>query len=170
MSESNAPLMPLSEPPWLNGAPSPYYDDSHRKLQAACREFIGHNLNRHALDWETAEEVPADLYRTFVEGGFVLPSLPAPLPVEWLHRVGITHMPGGIPVEDWTSVHGMIYADEVSMPGGGSCLGRHRAQLTGRAISTDEPRWSCRPLWCHHHRHGLWSPAPPTLREPSAAG
>ena len=113
MAEAKAPLVPLSEPPWLNGAPSPYYDDSHRKLQAECREFIHENLGRHALDWETAEDVPSTLFGTFAKGNFLLPSLPAPLPVDWLHRVGVTHMPGGIPVEKWTSIHGMIYADEV---------------------------------------------------------
>ena len=113
-SEQVPPVpVPLSEPPWLTGAPSPYYDDSHRRLQRACRDFIGKNLTRHALEWETAEDVPSHVFGDFAKGNFLLPSLPAPLPVEWLHRVGVTHMPGNIPVEEWTSLHGMIYADEV---------------------------------------------------------
>lgn len=114
MSAADASFVPMAEPPWLAGAPSPYYDDSHRRLQAACREFIGHNMSRHALEWETAEDVPEDLYGTFAKGNFLLPSLPAPLPVEWLHRLGVTHMPGNVPVEKWTSLHTMIYSDEVS--------------------------------------------------------
>merc|ERR1712000_525920 len=84
-----APIIPLSEPPWLSGAPSPYYDDSHRRVQAACREFIHENLGRHALEWETAEGVPSHVYGTFAKAGYLLPSLPCPLPVEWLKKVGV---------------------------------------------------------------------------------
>lgn len=105
--------VPLAEPPWLNGAPSPYYDDSHRRLQAAARAFIDEHLSRHAMEWETAEDVPSHVYGQFAKGNFLLGALPAPLPVEILKRIGITHMPGDIPVEEWTSLHGMVYADEV---------------------------------------------------------
>ncbi|KAF4124626.1 hypothetical protein GMORB2_5292 [Geosmithia morbida] len=116
-NDTPPPIVPLSEPPWLNGSPSPYYDSSHHRLQSACRDFIGRNLNRHALEWETAEDVPAHVYADFARGNFILPALPCPLPVEWLRRVGVTRMPGDIPVEEWTSVHGMIYADEMSRAG-----------------------------------------------------
>lgn len=112
MSDSGVAI-PLSEPPWLNGLPSPYYDDSHHRLQRECREFITKNLTQYAMEWETAEEVPDDLYTNFARGNFLVPALPAPLPVEWLKKLGVTHMPGNVPVEKWTYMHGMIYADEV---------------------------------------------------------
>lgn len=115
MSDTGPPV-PLSEPPWLNGLPSPYYDDSHRRLQRESRDFITKNLSQYAMEWETSEEVPEDLYATFARGNFILPSLPAPLPVEWLKKLGVTHMPGNVPVEEWTYMHGMIYADEVWKP------------------------------------------------------
>lgn len=106
-------VVPFSEPPWLRGLPSPYHDDSHRTLQRECRKFIDENLNRNALEWETAEEVPPHVYSKFAEGNFILPALPSPLPVQWLNRLNITQMPGDIPVENWDALHGMIYTDEV---------------------------------------------------------
>lgn len=112
MSDSKV-TVPLSEPPWLSGLPSPYYNDSHRRLQRVCHEFIGEHLIKHALEWETAEEVPSHVFGEFAKANMLLPSLPAPLPVEWLRRVGITEMPGGIPVEKWDAFHMMIYTDEV---------------------------------------------------------
>lgn len=126
-----APIIPLSEPPWLSGAPSPYYNESHRRVQAACREFIHENLGRNALEWETAEDVPPHVYGTFAKAGFLLPALPCPLPVEWLKKVGVTHMPGKVPVEEWTSLHGMIYADEMSRAG---LAGPAGALTTGMAF------------------------------------
>ncbi|KAI6785512.1 Long-chain specific acyl-CoA dehydrogenase-like protein [Emericellopsis cladophorae] len=124
-------ITPLSEPPWLSGAPSPYYDDSHRRLQAACRQFIGDNLSRHALEWETAEEVPPHVFGVFAENNYLIPALPAPLPVEWLKRIGITKMPGDVPVEQWTYIHSMIYGDEMSRAG---LAGPGAAITTGMAF------------------------------------
>lgn len=43
---------PLSEPPWLCGHLSPYYDESHRKWQRFCREFISKELNENAQKWD----------------------------------------------------------------------------------------------------------------------
>ncbi|RSL76739.1 Acyl-CoA dehydrogenase apdG [Fusarium floridanum] len=116
MSPPNSHI-PFAEPPWLKGAPSPYFNESHRKFQSACRKFVDENLNEHALEWETAEEVPPDLFDIFARGNFILPALPAPLPVEWLNRLGITHMPGQVPVEEWDALHTLIYADEMSRSG-----------------------------------------------------
>ncbi|KAH7231407.1 long-chain specific acyl-CoA dehydrogenase [Fusarium redolens] len=94
--------VPFADPPWLRGAPSPYFNASHRRFQAACRQFVDENLNKNALDWETAEEVLSNLFEVFAKGNFILPSLPAPLPV---------------PVEEWDTLHTMIYADEMSRSG-----------------------------------------------------
>uniref|UniRef100_A0A8H7TSZ4 Acyl-CoA dehydrogenase/oxidase N-terminal domain-containing protein n=1 Tax=Bionectria ochroleuca TaxID=29856 RepID=A0A8H7TSZ4_BIOOC len=109
--------VPFAEPPWLNGIPSPYFDESHKRVQAACRDFIGRTLSQHAFEWETAEDVPPHVFGEFAKANFLVPALPAPLPAEWLRRVGITHMPGGIPVEDWNYLHALIYADEMSQSG-----------------------------------------------------
>ncbi|KAF4911345.1 Acyl-CoA dehydrogenase apdG [Colletotrichum viniferum] len=109
--------IPFADPPWLRGLPSPYFNDSHKRFQVACRKFIDENLNKYALEWETSEEVPPNVFKTFADGNFLLPALPAPLPVEWLRKLGVTHMPGQVPIEEWDYLHTMIYSDEMSRSG-----------------------------------------------------
>jgi acyl-CoA dehydrogenase len=89
------------------------FNESHHRLQRECQEFIGEHLGKNALDWETAENMPSHVFDDFARANFILPALPAPLPVAWLKRLGIHKMPGGIPVEEWNALHGMIYCDEV---------------------------------------------------------
>jgi acyl-CoA dehydrogenase len=50
--------VPFAEPPWLNGLPSAYYNDSHRKWQKTCREFVDRVMMPYAGDWEAAGDVP----------------------------------------------------------------------------------------------------------------
>lgn len=114
---TTATPVPFSEPPWLCNLPSPYYNESHRKWQKTCRAFIDENLVKHALEWERAETVPEDVFRTFAEANFLIPNLPAPLPVDWLKRLGIHEMPGGLKVEDWDYIHTAIYVDEMARSG-----------------------------------------------------
>lgn len=110
---ANKTPVPFSEPPWLMGLPSPYYNESHRKWQRTCRAFIEENLTKHAMEWEREEVVPDEVFQKFAAGNFLIPCLPAPLPVKWLKKLGIHEMPGGLKVEDWDYIHTGIYTDEV---------------------------------------------------------
>ncbi|KLP10418.1 hypothetical protein CEK26_012447 [Fusarium fujikuroi] len=112
-----APQIPLAEPSWLRDLPSPFYKESHFRFQRACRAFISENLHKHAIEWERNGDVPEDLFATFVKGNFVLPALPAPLPVKWLRQLGINEMPGGVALEEWDTLHCMIYSDEMNRSG-----------------------------------------------------
>lgn len=114
MTEISA--IPFSEPPWLQGLPSPYYNESHRAWQRTCRAFIGNNLIKHAVEWENEGTLPDSVFETFAEHNFLIPSLPAPLPIKWLKRLGIMEVPGGIKIEDYDYVHNSIYLDEVRNP------------------------------------------------------
>ena len=111
--------VPFSEPPWLCGVPSPYYNDSHRQWQRACREFVDRHLNNYALDWERAEEVPSHVYGDFAATHMLIPTLPAPLPVAWLRKLGIETLPGGLRVDDFDYFHGAIYGHEMARSGTG---------------------------------------------------
>jgi acyl-CoA dehydrogenase len=109
----NRPI-PFSEPPYLCGLPSPYYTESHLKWQKACREFIDRELIQNALEWDTNETLPESVFQRFAEANMLIPSLPAPLPVEWLKKLGIHELLGVLKVEDFDYLHGLIYGDEVT--------------------------------------------------------
>ncbi|KAH7130777.1 short-chain specific acyl-CoA dehydrogenase mitochondrial precursor [Dendryphion nanum] len=114
---TSTPIVPFSEPPYLAGLPSPYYKPTHLAWQKACREFIQKNLIENALEWDTEETVPEHVFETFAKAGMLLPSLPAPLPVEWLKRLGIHELLGVVKVEDFDYIHTMIYTDEMARSG-----------------------------------------------------
>ncbi|BDD60216.1 hypothetical protein MPDQ_002811 [Monascus purpureus] len=108
--------IPFSEPPYLRGLPSPYYTDGHRRFQKACRKFLWENLLQHALEWEKQGTVPEHVFRIFCEHNMLLPNLPAPLPVDWLKRLGI-HDILGVKIEEWDYLHTGIYCDELARSG-----------------------------------------------------
>lgn len=109
--------VPFSEPPWLLGLPSPIFKETHRKWQTDVRAFVEKNLMKDAMEWEKAEAVPASLFETFAKANMLIPCLPAPLPVAWLKRLGIHELLGGLKVEDFDYLHGLIYADEMARTG-----------------------------------------------------
>ena len=112
--------IPFSEPPYLAGLPSPYYKETHIKWQKACRAFVQENLIDRALEWDTIETLPESVFEKFAAVGMLIPSLPAPLPVEWLKRLGIHELLDVLKVEDFDYIHTMIYCDEVGhAPRGG---------------------------------------------------
>lgn len=108
-----APIIPFSEPPYLAGLPSPYYSSSHLSWQKACRAFLQENFIEHAMDWEREGDVPPEVFRKFAAANMLVPSLPAPLPVQWLKRLGVHDILGVVKVEDWDYLHTAIFADEV---------------------------------------------------------
>ena len=113
---SSQPIIPFSEPPYLQGLPSPYYKATHLKWQKACRAFVDEHLHAHAMEWEREETVPEHVFGIFAKANMLIPNLPAPLPVEWLKRVGINDILG-TPVEEWDYLHTGIYLDEMSRSG-----------------------------------------------------
>ncbi|KAK6358943.1 hypothetical protein TWF696_000117 [Orbilia brochopaga] len=119
------PTIPFSEPPYLAGLPSPYYNASHHAWQKHCRSFISKQF-ADCLVWEDAGEVPDDLYKNFAEGNMLIPALPAPLPVKQLKEAGIHELPGGLKVEDFDAFHNVVYGDEMTRIG----LGGPSASIT----------------------------------------
>ena len=109
--------IPFSEPPYLCGLPSPYYKDTHLRWQKVCRQFVTENLNHHAMEWEREETVPAHVFETFAKANMLIPTLPAPLPVEWLKKLGIHDILGAVKVEEWDYIHTAIFCDEMSRSG-----------------------------------------------------
>jgi acyl-CoA dehydrogenase len=132
------------------GLPSAYYNDSHRKWQKTCRALVDELLMVEGGEWERAGDVPGtlsplplhktpslktnnpeSLYQKFAAANFLIPNLSAPLPIKWLHKLGITHLPGGLAVEDFDYLHTLIYVDEMARTGS---LGPSGAITTGIAF------------------------------------
>ncbi|KAI0105336.1 putative acyl-CoA dehydrogenase [Nemania sp. FL0031] len=109
--------IPFSEPSWLMGLPSALYTDSHRRFQKAIRPFIQKHLLDHAVEWDKSETVPEHVYQDFAKANMLLPVLPAPLPIDWLKRLGIHELLGGIKVEDFDYMHVLIFNDEMARAG-----------------------------------------------------
>lgn len=112
MATNSPNPLPFSEPPYLRGLPSPYYTKSHLEFQKKCRAFLYENLHANALDYEREGFVPEHVFETFAKHNMILPNLPAPLPVQWLKKLGINDILG-VKVEDWDYIHTGIYTDEV---------------------------------------------------------
>ncbi|KAI1502188.1 putative acyl-CoA dehydrogenase [Biscogniauxia marginata] len=112
----SAPV-PFSDPPWLMGLPLPYFNESHRKWQQAIRPFIKKHLLDHAIEWDKEETVPDHVFADFAKANMLIPSLPAPLPAEWLKRLGIHELLGGLRVEDFDYLHSLIFTDEMARTG-----------------------------------------------------
>ncbi|EXJ71396.1 uncharacterized protein A1O5_05203 [Cladophialophora psammophila CBS 110553] len=106
-------LTPFAEAPWLLDIPSPFYTDSHRAWQKACRGFINKHLSEHGLRWVKEGTVPLDLHRTFAEAGMLIPCLPAPLPLQRLKQLGIHELLGVLKLEDYDYFHFLIYVAEL---------------------------------------------------------
>ncbi|RSL99259.1 Acyl-CoA dehydrogenase apdG [Fusarium ambrosium] len=116
---SSSVPVPFSEPPWLIGLPSPYYNESHISWQKACRAFVDEHLAPFALEWETAGDVPSHVFTTFSKYNMLIPNLPAPLPVEMLRSLGINELIGGLKVEEFDYFHFAIYINEMRRVGVG---------------------------------------------------
>ncbi|KAH0533888.1 hypothetical protein FGG08_007495 [Glutinoglossum americanum] len=125
------PPLPFSEPPHLSSLPSPIFTPSHLRFRAAIQPFISENLNQHALDWESSGHVPESVFAKFASANMLIPALPAPLPVEWLRRLGLGTLMGGVDVEEFDGLHGLVYGDEMARSG---VLGPAASLTTGIAF------------------------------------
>lgn len=155
--------IPFSEPPYLAGLPSAYYARSHLQWQKACRSWLDEHFTQHCMDWERNEEVPEHVFQDFSRAHMLLPSLPAPLPVAWLKKLGIHDILGIVKVEDWDYLHTAIFCDEViSLEDGQKTV--HAADA-----AADGQKWTRWPVGFDHHRHGVRRPTAVEIREYAAA-
>lgn len=116
MAKNPLTVVPFSDPPYLLGLPSPFYQEKHLKFQKACRAWMDEHFTPFHLEWENAGNLPTDLFDKFNKFNMLLPNLPSPLPVKELHAVGIKDILG-TKIEDWDYVHSGIWIDEANRSG-----------------------------------------------------
>ncbi|KAI1868924.1 hypothetical protein JX265_006903 [Neoarthrinium moseri] len=98
--------LPWAEPAWHGALESPYYNDSHRKLQAYARKYIDENIIPHALEWEAQGDCPESARTSYLKSGLSL------LDVPMEYRPADFRTVAGIPVDRLDVFHQLILTDE----------------------------------------------------------
>lgn len=101
-------LTPWSEPAWAHGIPSPYYNDSHKRLRDSLRSYIDTNVLPYALDWEASGSPPREEQLKWARSGFCFADIPAK------HRPAGIPGPADIPVEQLDVFHALVSTDETA--------------------------------------------------------
>lgn len=113
--DDSTPQLPWAEPAWLTSLESPYYNESHRRLQAYARNYINQHILPHSLKWEQDGDCPEAAKAHFVNSG--LASSFASVPAQY--RPPGFESVAGIPAEELDVFHGMILSDEGARVEGG---------------------------------------------------
>lgn len=106
-------LAPWSEPAWSHGIPSPYYNESHRKLRDWIRKYINENVLPYHLEWEAAGGAPEEARLEWAKSGMAFAD------VSKQYRPSDIPGPAGIPIEKMDVFHLLISTDETSRVEGG---------------------------------------------------
>lgn len=129
--------LPYAEAPWARGCPSPYYNDSHRRLRHAMRTWVEkvrvlihskvcatrtgdltveQHLIPHVHEWEESESLPHSLYKQAADDGLLMPMASgASIRENWKGKYRII---GDVPADEWDGFHDLIIHDEFGRVGG----------------------------------------------------
>lgn len=100
----------LSEPQWHYSA-SPYYNDSHFKLQAWARNIVN-DLMPYIGEWDRSGKAPPDIYKKFSAIGYLAGLTGTGWPKE-----SPVAPPVGILPQDFDAFHELILSDELARIG-----------------------------------------------------
>lgn len=106
--------LPWAEPAWVSSLESPYYNETHKRLQAHARQYIDRNIFAQNLKWEQDGDCPDAVKEDFIKSGLAFADIPTQYrPPGFLKAVA------GITPEKLDIFHAMILADEVARIEGG---------------------------------------------------
>lgn len=111
MASAITPL--YSEPLYLTRFASPYYQDSHYRLQRELREYVDKHIKPFCDDWETNGHVPPEVLARHAELGYAAVSI-YPLAAEYLDG---QRLPANIKSSEWDGFHDLIFIDEMARCG-----------------------------------------------------
>ncbi|CAN9465201.1 unnamed protein product [Alternaria alternata] len=107
-------ITPLySDPLYLTRSASPYYKDSHLRLQHELREYVSTHISPFCEEWELKGKVPADVLARHAELGYAAVSV-YPLAIEYLNG---QRLPADIKPAEWDGFHDLIFIDEMARCG-----------------------------------------------------
>ncbi|KAK1995749.1 acyl-CoA dehydrogenase [Colletotrichum falcatum] len=120
--------VPYAEPLWLTPQfKSPYFNDSHRSLQRAIRDFTDREITPVALECEEKGDlIPQDLIDKMSRAGILHMRLG---PGKHLHGVDLLN--GAVKGEEFDYFHDMILGQELART---NCRGFQDGMLAGMAI------------------------------------
>ncbi|KAI6905764.1 acyl-CoA dehydrogenase, partial [Hortaea werneckii] len=124
-STSFGNLSPWSEPAWCHGIPSPYYNDSHRRLRDAIRAYVDERILPYSLDWEAKGEAPREEAMRWAQSGFAFADVPPE------YRPKDLPGPAGIPIDKLDVFHLLVSTDETSRVEGGVTSSLSGASVIG---------------------------------------
>ncbi|KAJ3353912.1 hypothetical protein HDU83_006117 [Entophlyctis luteolus] len=108
-ADSFGNLVSMAEPAWYQQWHSPYYDDSHKRLRAWIRNIVDTELLPNIYEWDTAGEVPIEVYRKMGKLG-VLSCMIGVYP--WPDFLP-NDPPAGIKRSEWSMFHEVVVLDEI---------------------------------------------------------
>ncbi|KAL6245495.1 hypothetical protein RBB50_007494 [Rhinocladiella similis] len=106
---------PYADPAWLSRDVSPYYTESHRRLQRESREYVATCITPFCEEWERQGSVPRDVIINHARLGYMAVSI-YPLAIGQI-KATKQRLPGDIRPEDWDGFHDLIVIDEIAKCG-----------------------------------------------------
>lgn len=107
---------PFSDPSWYQGAYSPHYNDTHKKLRAWVRDIFEEHIMPYVTEWDEAKEIPKEIYKLAGEKGFNTIALGHPYPTHY------GKVPEPLIGQKIDVFHEFIVADELARCGSGGVL------------------------------------------------
>ena len=110
--------VPYAEPSAFQGAPSPYYDESHVRFRQAVRAFYDEHVRPDMVQKDIAGQPPSkELYEKLGKAGMFATRLqPGPWMKDCVDNCGMT-LPGGLTPEKFDTFHEMIAHEELGRLG-----------------------------------------------------
>lgn len=110
--------VPYAEPSAFQGAPSPYYDESHVRFRHAVRAFYDEHVRPDMVQKDIAGQPPsAELYEKLGAAGMFATRLqPGPWMKDCVENCGMA-LPGGLTPEKFDTFHEMIAHEELGRLG-----------------------------------------------------
>lgn len=105
--------LPWAEPAWYGSLESPYYGESHKRLQSYARQYVDENIMPYALAWEAKGDCPEEAKSAYIKSGLPFSDIPTQYKPPGFKTVA------DIPDDQLDVFHMMILTDESSRFEGG---------------------------------------------------